>query len=100
VLDEVHERTLDLDLAFVAIRRLLDRRPDLKVLLMSATVDAGKFSTYFANAPVLTVPGRTYPVEVRYLEDAIEHIVEHYGTREMESGSLQRQDTRCHRKLR
>jgi ATP-dependent RNA helicase DHX29 len=92
VLDEVHERTLDLDLAFIAIKRLLARRPGLKVLLMSATVDAGKFSTYFANAPILTVPGRTYPVEVRYLEDAVEHIVEEYGISETESHKIQPQD--------
>lgn len=92
VLDEVHERTLDLDLAFIALRRLLERRPDLKVILMSATVDAEKFSTYFANAPVLTVPGRTYPVEIRYLEDAIEHTVERYGTSETEAQQIEPQD--------
>jgi ATP-dependent RNA helicase DHX29 len=78
VLDEVHERTLDLDLAFVAIKRLIQRRLDLKVILMSATVDAAKFSRYFGDAPILTVPGRSYPVEVRYLEDAIEYTIEHY----------------------
>ena len=79
VLDEVHERTLDLDLAFVAIRRLMQRRADLKIILMSATVDAAKFSRYFGDAPVLTVPGRTYPVEVRFLEDAIEETIDEYS---------------------
>ena len=72
VLDEVHERTMDLDLAFIAIKRIAARRPDLKVILMSATVDSEKFSRFFDDAPVLQVPGRTFPVEVKYLEDAIE----------------------------
>jgi ATP-dependent RNA helicase DHX29 len=92
VLDEVHERTLDLDLAFIAIRRLLQARLDLKVILMSATVDTAKFSAYFAGAPVLTVPGRTYPVEIRYLEDAIEHTIEQYGTSERQSLEIESQD--------
>jgi ATP-dependent RNA helicase DHX29 len=89
VLDEVHERTLELDLAFIAIKRLTQCRPDLKVILMSATVDATKFSRYFGDAPILTVPGRSYPVEIRYLEDAIEHTIEQYntnGTRSLETG--------------
>lgn len=72
ILDEVHERTMDLDLLFIAIRRLLKRRKDLKVVLMSATVDADKFSEYFDAAPILLVPGRSFPVDTRYLEDAIE----------------------------
>jgi ATP-dependent RNA helicase DHX29 len=92
VLDEVHERTLDLDLVFLAIRRLIQRRTDLKVILMSATADAAKFSMYFAGAPVLTVPGRTYPVEVRYLEDAIEHTVDQYGVSETQSLEMEAQD--------
>jgi ATP-dependent RNA helicase DHX29 len=51
---------------------LLERRPELKVILMSATVDANKFSNYLDNAPIMTVPGRTFPVQTQYLEDAIE----------------------------
>ena len=72
ILDEVHERTVDLDLLFIALRRLLKRRQSLKVVLMSATVDARKFSEYFDGAPILNIPGRTFPVEIRYLEDAME----------------------------
>lgn len=72
ILDEVHERTMDLDLLFIALKRLRMRRGSLKIVLMSATVDATKFSSYFANAPVLNIPGRTFPVQVGYLEDAIE----------------------------
>ncbi|KAJ4294657.1 hypothetical protein N0V88_004886 [Collariella sp. IMI 366227] len=72
VLDEVHERTIDSDFLLIVLKKLLARRKDLKVVLMSATVDAERFSKYLNGAPVLTVPGRTFPVRVAYLEDAIE----------------------------
>ncbi|KAH6842284.1 P-loop containing nucleoside triphosphate hydrolase protein [Chaetomium sp. MPI-CAGE-AT-0009] len=72
VLDEVHERSIDSDFLLIVLKKLLVRRKDLKVVLMSATVDAERFSNYLDGAPVLTVPGRTFPVRVAYLEDAIE----------------------------
>ncbi|RDA90510.1 hypothetical protein CP533_0837 [Ophiocordyceps camponoti-saundersi (nom. inval.)] len=72
VLDEVHERTIDSDFLLIVLKRLLTQRKDLKVVLMSATVDAEHFSSYLGGAPILKVPGRTFPVDVRYLEDAIE----------------------------
>ena len=72
VLDEVHERSIDSDFLLIVLKKLMIRRKDLKVILMSATVDADRFSTYLGKAPVLNVPGRTFPVEVRYLEDAVE----------------------------
>jgi ATP-dependent RNA helicase DHX29 len=72
VLDEVHERTIDSDFLLIVLKKLLLRRKDLKVVLMSATVDAERFSKYLDGAPVLTVPGRTFPVRVAYLEDAVE----------------------------
>ncbi|KAF5004351.1 hypothetical protein FDECE_9155 [Fusarium decemcellulare] len=72
VLDEVHERSIDSDFLLIVLKKLLKRRPDLKVVLMSATVDAERFSSYLGGAPVLNVPGRTFPVQVRYLEDAID----------------------------
>ncbi|KAM6481204.1 P-loop containing nucleoside triphosphate hydrolase protein [Trichoderma sp. SZMC 28011] len=72
VLDEVHERSIDSDFLLIVLKRLLKRRKDLKVILMSATVDAERFSAYLGGAPVLNVPGRTFPVMVRYLEDAVE----------------------------
>lgn len=72
VLDEVHERTIDSDFLLIILRKLMVRRPDLKVVLMSATVDAARFSKYLDGAPVLNVPGRTFPVQVKYLEDAVE----------------------------
>ena len=72
VLDEVHERSIDSDFLLIVLRRLLIQRKDLKVVLMSATVDAERFSKYLGGAPILNVPGRTFPVDVRYLEDAVE----------------------------
>ncbi|EGX96110.1 ATP-dependent RNA helicase A [Cordyceps militaris CM01] len=72
VLDEVHERSIDSDFLLIVLKRLMIQRKDLKVVLMSATVDADRFSAYLGGAPILNVPGRTFPVEVRYLEDAIE----------------------------
>ena len=72
VLDEVHERTIDSDFLLIVLRKLMGRRPDLKVVLMSATVDAERFSKYLDGALVLNVPGRTFPVTVKYLEDALE----------------------------
>ena len=72
VLDEVHERSIDSDFLLIVLRKLLERRPDMKVVLMSATVDAQRFSNYLDQAPILNVPGRTFPVDTKYLEDAIE----------------------------
>ncbi|CCM00897.1 uncharacterized protein FIBRA_02943 [Fibroporia radiculosa] len=72
IIDEVHERTIESDFLLIVLKSLLHERPDLKIVLMSATVDADKISHYFGGAPVLQVPGRTFPVDVRFLEDAIE----------------------------
>ncbi|KAI1079819.1 P-loop containing nucleoside triphosphate hydrolase protein [Whalleya microplaca] len=72
VLDEVHERSIDSDFLLIVLKKLLIRRKDLKVILMSATVDSERFSNYLGRAPILNVPGRTFPVQVKYLEDAIE----------------------------
>ena len=72
VLDEVHERSIDSDFLLIVIRKLLKKRPDLKVVLMSATVNAERFSDYLGGGPIMNVPGRTFPVETKYLEDAVE----------------------------
>ena len=72
VLDEVHERSIDSDFLLIVLRKLLKRRPDLKVVLMSATVNAERFSDYLGRAPIMNVPGRTFPVDTKYLEDAVE----------------------------
>lgn len=72
IVDEVHERSIESDFLLIVLRELLKVRKDIKVVLMSATVDAEKISAYFGGCPSMTVPGRTYPVNVRYLEDAVE----------------------------
>lgn len=72
ILDEVHERSIDGDFLLIVLRMLLVRRPALKVVLMSATVDAERLSNYLGGAPIIQVPGRTFPVIVKYLEDALE----------------------------
>ena len=72
-LDEVHERGVTQDLLMALVKNVLPKRPDLKVVVMSATIDTDKFSRYFGNAPVLTVPGRVFPVEVRYARETPEN---------------------------
>ncbi|KXN89904.1 ATP-dependent RNA helicase DHX29 [Leucoagaricus sp. SymC.cos] len=73
IIDEVHERTIESDFLLIVLKSLLEKRSDLKVILMSATVDAEKISAYFGGCPTLHVPGRTFPVDVRWLEDAVEY---------------------------
>ncbi|KAJ7786454.1 P-loop containing nucleoside triphosphate hydrolase protein [Mycena metata] len=72
IIDEVHERTIESDFLLIVLKSLLQERADLKVILMSATVDAEKISEFFGNCPTLHVPGRTFPVEVQFLEDTIQ----------------------------
>lgn len=66
IIDEAHERSLNIDFLLGYLKQLLPRRPDLKVIITSATIDADRFSKHFDGAPVIEVSGRTYPVEVRY----------------------------------
>ena len=66
ILDEAHERSLNIDFLLGYTRQLLPRRPDLKLVVTSATIDAERFSKHFGGAPVVEVSGRLYPVEVRY----------------------------------
>ncbi|KAJ3167494.1 ATP-dependent RNA helicase dhx29 [Geranomyces variabilis] len=78
VIDEVHERSIDADVLMLCLKRILERRADLTVVLMSATADADRFASYFeriagiAKVPCLRVPGRTFPVTTHFLEDAVE----------------------------
>lgn len=66
IIDEAHERSLNIDFLLGYIKRLLPKRPDLKVIITSATIDPERFSRHFNKAPILMVSGRTYPVETRY----------------------------------
>jgi ATP-dependent helicase HrpA len=66
ILDEAHERSLNIDFLMGYLKRLLPRRPELKLVITSATIDAARFSKHFDDAPVIEVSGRLYPVEVRY----------------------------------
>jgi len=81
IVDEVHERQWEIDFLLIALRRLLNttRKVDLKVILMSATLDSKLFCSFFQNAPFLSVPGRTFPVAEYYLEDlfdATDHLID------------------------
>ena len=93
MLDEAHERTIHTDVLFGLLKGIVKRRPDLKLIVTSATLDADKFSEYFFGCPIFTIPGRTYPVEILYatapesdylggsfiasLEQPVIHIIDH-----------------------
>jgi ATP-dependent helicase HrpA len=70
IVDEAHERTLNVDLLLGVLKRLLPRRPDLKLIVTSATLDVERVSQFFDGAPIITVSGRSYPIEVRYRQSA------------------------------
>lgn len=66
IIDEAHERSLNIDFLLGYVKKLLPRRPDLKLVITSATIDPERFATHFDGAPIIRAEGRTYPVEVRY----------------------------------
>ena len=76
ILDEAHERTLATDVLMGLLKEVVIRRPDLKLVIMSATLDAQKFQRYFNDAPLLAVPGRTHPVEIFYTPEPERDYVE------------------------
>lgn len=72
IVDEIHERDVNSDFIMVVLRDMVSTYPDLRVILMSATIDTSMFSDYFGNCPIIEVPGRAFPVKQYFLEDAIE----------------------------
>ena len=69
MLDEAHERTIHTDVLFGLLKKAVVKRPELKLIVTSATLDAVKFSQYFMEAPIFTIPGRTFPVEILYTRE-------------------------------
>ena len=89
IIDEAHERSLNIDFLLGILKNILPRRPDLKLIITSATIDPEKFSNYFGGpkkAPIIEVSGRTYPVEVRYRDL---HLDEENDPIEVEQGIIQ-----------
>ncbi|XP_014437229.1 ATP-dependent RNA helicase DHX29 isoform X2 [Pelodiscus sinensis] len=74
IVDEVHERSVQSDFLLIILKEILHKRSDLHLILMSATVDSEKFSSYFTHCPILRISGRSYPVEVFHVENVIEEI--------------------------
>lgn len=69
IIDEAHERSLNIDFLLGYLKKLLPERPDLKIIITSATIDVQRFAEYFDNAPVIAVEGRSFPVQIEYLEN-------------------------------
>ncbi|XP_028757823.1 DExH-box ATP-dependent RNA helicase DExH5, mitochondrial isoform X2 [Neltuma alba] len=72
IVDEIHERGMNEDFLLIVLKDLLPRRPELRLILMSATLDAELFSSYFGGAPTINIPGFTYPVRTHFLENILE----------------------------
>ena len=86
IVDEAHERSLNIDFLLGYLRRLLPRRPDLKLILTSATIDVERLSAHFGGCPIVEIPGRTFPIDIRYrppevsdLDEEDPRMLEHLG---------------------
>ncbi len=87
IIDEAHERSLNIDFLLGYLKMLLPKRPDLKVIITSATIDPERFSRHFDDAPIIEVSGRTYPVEVRY-RPLVETATENGEEKDLQQGIL------------
>jgi ATP-dependent helicase HrpA len=94
IIDEAHERSLNIDFLLGYLKRLLDRRPDLRVIVTSATIDTARFAAHFDGAPVVDVEGRSYPVEVRWQEEPLQDQDLKPGSGSFSPGSERRSTTR------
>ena len=87
IIDEAHERSLNIDFILGYLRTLIPKRPDLKIIITSATIDSEKFATHFSingeKAPIIEVSGRTYPVEIRYRPLIVENCENDYDNNEV-----------------
>lgn len=90
IVDEVHERDTNTDFLLILLKDLVNRHPELRVILMSATIDTSLFSRYFGGCPVIDIPGRVHPVELFYLEDCVEML--RFRPRPTTKRSYQRKD--------
>mmetsp|Transcript_16946 Transcript_16946/g.69159 ORF Transcript_16946/g.69159 Transcript_16946/m.69159 type:complete len:133 (+) Transcript_16946:1096-1494(+) len=72
IIDEAHERTISTDILMGMLKQVVFEREDFRLVVMSATLDAEKLQKYFNNAPLISIPGRMYPVEIKYLEEPVE----------------------------
>lgn len=104
IIDEAHERSLNIDFLLGYLKRLLAKRPTLKLIITSATIDVERFSSYFSNAPVFSVSGRSFPVEVNYrpanladeysqtlsdqISDVVDEIIEEEKIRQWQTGDI------------
>lgn len=75
ILDDAHERTLSTDMLMALLKEVCRKRPTLKLIVMSATLDVAKFQAYFDNAPLFQISGRTYPVDIMHLTEATPHYI-------------------------
>ena len=88
IIDEAHERSLNIDFILGYLKEILPKRPDLKVIITSATIDTDRFSTHFNNAPVIEVSGRTFPVDILYRP-----LLENITSEDEEARGKQKEDT-------